>query len=76
MKAMRGSGRVHGKGEGSEGYRIENSNALASYSSRSRIGISPRSFSCSGRRLRLPGDPVSIEKFAVVGEMFPDEADL
>ena len=33
--------------------------------------MSPRSLSCSGRRLRLPGDPVNIEKFAVVGEIFP-----
>ena len=43
--------------------------------------MSPRCLSCSGRRLRLPGEPVVIEKLAVVGEMFPadrtdDDTDL
>ena len=39
--------------------------------------MSPRWRSCSGRRLRLPGEPVVIEKLAVVGDTFPaDETDL
>ena len=39
--------------------------------------MSTRCCSCSGRRLRLPGEPVIIEKLAVVGEMFPaDDTDL
>lgn len=34
--------------------------------------ISPRSSSCSGFSLRLPGDPVSNEKFALVAMLAPD----
>jgi hypothetical protein len=37
--------------------------------------MSPRCISCSGRRQRLPGDPVNsvTEKLTVVGETFPPE---
>ena len=39
--------------------------------------MSPKWRSCSGRRFKLPGELVMIEKLAVVGEMFPaDDADL
>ena len=39
--------------------------------------MSPKCRSCSGRRFRLPGEPVVIEKLTVVGEMFPaDDTDL
>ena len=40
--------------------------------------MSPRWRSCSGRRFRLPGELVMMEKLAVVGEMLPadDDTDL
>ena len=39
--------------------------------------ISPRCISCSGRKHKLPGEPVIsvIEKFAVVGDTFPFDID-
>jgi hypothetical protein len=42
---------------------------------RSKVIMSPRCISCSGRKHRLPGEPVIsvMEKFAVVGETFPAE---
>ena len=39
--------------------------------------MSPKWRSCSGRKFKLPGELVMIEKLAVVGEIFPaDDADL
>ena len=57
-------------------YRSELSSNSKPSASRSSGGMSPRWRSCSGRKFRLPGEPVMIENVAVVGEMFPDETDL
>ena len=59
-------------------YRSESSSNSKPSASRSSGGMSPRWRSCSGRRFRLPGELVMIEKLAVVGEIFPadDETDL
>jgi hypothetical protein len=40
---------------------------------RSKLSISPKCTSCSGLKNRLPGLPVIIEKFAVVGEILAIE---
>src|SRR5271168_22872 len=42
-------------------------------SPKSRDSISPSRISCSGLRNKLPGLPVTIEKFAVVGDMLATE---
>lgn len=41
---------------------------------KSRDSISPSKISCSGLKNKLPGLPVTIEKFAVEGDMLPTEA--
>ena len=62
----------------SQCYRSMPCSKLKSSASRSSGGMSPRWRSCSGRRFRLPGELVMMEKLAVVGEMLPadDDTDL
>ena len=67
---------LYGWMAGGECYRSELSSNSKPSASRSSGGMSPRWRSCSGRKFRLPGEPVMIENVAVVGEMFPDETDL
>ena len=47
---------------------------LTSFAPRSSDSMSPNKISCSGRKKRLPGLPVVIEKFAVVGDMLAADA--